>query len=251
VRELAVKDMGDTFAVALLIINQNTAARSTSEEESFMPKITFSGAAAEVARRDPVMAKLMKRTGSFRLPRPTGDRFTALAESILYQQLAGAAAAAIHRRFVALFDGDLSPEAVLALPPRKLRAAGLSGSKAASIRDLAAKVADGTVPLDRIGRLPDEEIVTRLSVVRGIGRWTAEMFLIFQLRRLDVWPVGDYGVRKGYSLAYGLRDFLTPKQLEAEGERFRPYRTVAAWYCWRAVHEQRKTRQKSRPRPAR
>ncbi len=107
-----------------------------------MLRTTLSAAAAEVARRDRVMAKLMKRTGPFRLPRPTKDHFAALAESILYQQLAGAAAAAIHRRFVALFDGDLSPEAVLALPPRKLRAAGLSGSKVASIRDLAAKVAD-------------------------------------------------------------------------------------------------------------
>jgi len=207
-----------------------------------MPKTTLSAAASEVARRDRIMAKLAKRTGPPRLPKPSKRHFAALAESILYQQLAGAAAAAIHRRFVALFDGDLSPAAVLALPPRKLRAAGLSGSKVASIRDLAAKVADGTVPLDRIGRLPDEEIITRLSVVRGIGRWTAEMFLIFQLRRLDVWPVEDYGVRKGYSLAYGLRDLLTPKQLQAEGERFRPYRTVAAWYCWQAVHEQRKAR---------
>jgi DNA-3-methyladenine glycosylase II len=208
-----------------------------------MPRITLSAAAAEVARRDRVMAELMKRTGPFRLPRPANDRFAALAESILYQQLAGAAAAAIHRRFVALFDGDLSPEAVLALPAVKLRAVGLSGSKVLSIRDLAAKVADGTVPLARIARFSDEEIITRLSVVRGIGRWTAEMFLIFQLRRLDVWPVDDYGVRKGYALAYGLQDLLTPKQLQVEGERFKPYRTVAAWYCWRAVHEQRKPRQ--------
>jgi DNA-3-methyladenine glycosylase II len=182
------------------------------------------------------MAELMRRTGPFRLPKPNGDHFAALAESILYQQLAGAAAAAIHRRFVALFDGSLSPEAVLALPEERLRIAGLSGSKAASIRDLATKVADGTVPLTRISRFPDQEIVERLSVVRGIGRWTAEMFLIFQLRRLNVWPVDDYGVRKGYWLAYGLRDLLTPKQLEVEGERFRPFRTVAAWYCWRAVH---------------
>ena len=203
---------------------------------------TFGAAAAEIARRDKIMARLTKRTGPFRLPSPTTDHFAALAESILYQQLAGAAAAAIHRRFVALFDGDLSPQAVLALSPRKLRAAGLSGSKVASIRDLAAKVADGTVPLHRIGRLADEEIITRLSVVRGIGRWTAEMFLIFQLRRLDVWPVEDYGVRKGYALAYGLRDLLTPRQLQAEGDRFRPYRTVAAWYCWQAVHEQRSAR---------
>jgi len=199
--------------------------------------------AAELARRDRVMANLIKRTSPFHLPRPSTGRFAALAESILHQQLAGAAARAIHGRFVALFDGDLSPEAVLAVPPRKLRAAGLSGRKVASIRDLAAKVVDGTVPLDRIGRLADEDVITRLSVVRGIGRWTAEMFLIFQLRRLDVWPVGDYGIRKGYALAYGLRKLPTPKQLEGEGERFRPYRTVAAWYCWQAVREQRKLRQ--------
>jgi DNA-3-methyladenine glycosylase II len=201
-----------------------------------MRRVSLSAAAAEVARRDEVMAELMERTGPFRLPKPTTDHFAALAESILYQQLAGAAAAAIHRRFVALFDGSLSPEAVLSLPEERLRGAGLSGSKAASIRDLAAKVADGTVPLDQISRLPDEELIERLTVVRGIGRWTAEMFLIFQLRRLDVWPVDDYGVRKGYSLAYGLPELLKPKQLQGEGERFRPYRTVAAWYCWQAVH---------------
>jgi DNA-3-methyladenine glycosylase II len=201
-----------------------------------MPRPSLSAAAAEVARRDPVMAGLIERTGRFRLPKPTTDHFAALAESILYQQLAGAAAAAIHRRFVAVFDGDLSPEGVLALPEQRLRGAGLSGSKAASIRDLAAKVADGTVPLDHINRLPDQKVIDRLTVVRGIGRWTAEMFLIFQLRRLDVWPVDDYGVRKGYSLAYGLPELLAPKQLQSEGERFRPYRTVAAWYCWRAVH---------------
>lgn len=189
------------------------------------------------------MAKLMQRAGPFRLPKPTADHFAALAESILYQQLAGAAAAAIHGRFLALFNGALSPQAVLALRPQKLRAVGLSRNKVASIRDLAAKVADGTVPLDHVGRLSDEEIITRLTVVRGIGPWTAKMFLIFQLRRLDVWPVEDYGVRQGYSLAYGLRKLLTPKQLEGKGERFRPYRTVVAWYCWRAVHEERQTRQ--------
>jgi DNA-3-methyladenine glycosylase II len=189
------------------------------------------------------MASLMKRTDTFRLARPSTGHFAALAESILHQQLAGPAARAIHGRFIALFDGDLSPKAVLAVPPRKLRAAGLSRSKVASIRDLAAKVVDGTVPLQRIGRLADDEVVARLTVVRGIGRWTAEMFLMFQLRRLDVWPVGDYAVRKGYALAYGLRKLPTPKQLDAAGERFRPYRTVAAWYCWQAVREQRKRRQ--------
>ena len=202
--------------------------------------ITFSRAAAALARRDPVMARLIDRCVRFHLPRRSTRHFGALAESILYQQLAGAAAAAIHRRFFDLFDGDLSPERLLALPARKLRAAGLSGAKAAAVRDLAAKVAAGIVPLHRIGRLSDEEIIESLSVVRGIGRWTAEMFLIFQLRRLDVWPVGDYGVRTGYALAYGLPALPTPKELQAAGERFRPYRTVAAWYCWRAVTEQRK-----------
>lgn len=183
------------------------------------------------------MARLIGRHAPFRLPRPDSPHFAALAESILYQQLAGAAASAIHRRFIALFDGKLSPDTVLAVPASKLRAAGLSGSKVAAIRDLAAKIVDGTVRLQRIGRLPDEDIVTTLSVVRGIGQWTAEMFLIFQLRRLDVWPVGDYGVRKGYALAYGLPRLPTPKELLQLGERFRPYRTVAAWYCWRAVDQ--------------
>src|SRR5437899_10667698 len=199
-------------------------------------------AAAFLARHDRVMANLMKRTGPFHLPRPSRGHFAALAESILHQQLAGAAARAIHGRFVALFDGDLSPEAVLGVPPRKLRAAGLSGRKVASIRDLAAKVVDGTVPLDRIGRLADEDVITRLSVARGIGRWTAEMFLIFQLRRLDVWPVGDYGIRKGYALAYGVRKLLTSKQLEGEGGTCRPYRTAAGWQCCQAARESDKPR---------
>lgn len=210
-----------------------------------MARTSFSKAVAEIARRDRVMAKLIERTTRFHLPRPGSPHFAALAESILYQQLAGAAAGAIHRRFVALFDGDLSPDTVLALHPRRMRAVGLSRSKVAAIRDLAAKVVDGTVRLQRIGRLPDEEIVTSLSVVRGIGQWTAEMFLIFQLRRLDVWPVGDYGVRKGYALAYGLPQLPSPKELHALGERFRPYRTVAAWYCWRAVTELRQGRSSS------
>jgi DNA-3-methyladenine glycosylase II len=203
----------------------------------------FSKAVAEVARRDRVMARLIARTAPFRLPRPGSRHFEALAESILYQQLAGAAAGAIHRRFVGLFDDGLSPGAVLALHPSKMRSVGLSRAKVAAIRDLAAKIVDGTVRLQRIGRLPDEAIVNSLSVVRGIGTWTAEMFLIFQLRRLDVWPIGDYGVRKGYMLAYGLPKLPTPQELLPLGERFRPYRTVAAWYCWRAVTESLQRRQ--------
>jgi DNA-3-methyladenine glycosylase II len=117
-----------------------------------------------------------------------------------------------------------------------LRSVGLSGAKTASIRDLAAKSLDGTVPLRGLSRLSDEEIVERLSSVRGIGPWTAEMFLMFQLGRPNVWPVGDLGVRNGYRIAYGLDEMPTPKQLLPLGEAYRPYRSVAAWYCWAAVH---------------
>jgi len=128
-----------------------------------------------------------------------------------------------------------SPSAVIALPEGAMRSAGLSGSKAAAISDLARKIEDGTVPLDDVESLSDDELVARLVQVRGIGRWTAEMFLIFQLGRLDVWPVDDYGVRKGWARAHKLADLPAPRALQAEGERFRPYRTIAAWYCWRAV----------------
>ena len=181
------------------------------------------------------MADLARRAGLFRLPKPETGHFEALAESILYQQLAGAAAAAIHRRFVALFDDGIRPEAVLATPVDRLRSAGLSGAKAVSILDLAAKVAEGTVPLDDIERLTDDEIVERLTLVRGIGRWTAEMFLIFQLRRMDVWPVDDLGVRRGWARIHRLDEFPSPRALEAEGRRFRPYRTPVALLCWRAA----------------
>jgi DNA-3-methyladenine glycosylase II len=188
-----------------------------------------------VARRDPAMAALIKRTGAVDLRDPLDDSFAALVRSIMYQQLAGAAATAIHGRFLKLFSDTLSPAGVLALPAGTMRTAGVSGPKEAAITDLARKVADGTVPLGDVDSLTDDELVARLVQVRGIGRWTAEMFLIFQLRRLDVWPVDDYGVRKGWTLAHRKRDMVTPKALQAEGEQFRPFRTIAAWYCWRAV----------------
>jgi DNA-3-methyladenine glycosylase II len=165
---------------------------------------------------------------------PLEGYFPALVRAIAFQQLAGKAATAIHGRFLANFAERLTPEAVLGLPELAFRAAGLSAAKTASIRDLAAKVVDGTVPLDGIEAYPDDEIVERLSKVRGIGRWTAEMFLIFQLRRPDVWPVDDLGVRKGYAIAHGLPAWPTPRELAALGDLYRPYRTVAAWYCWRA-----------------
>jgi 3-methyladenine DNA glycosylase/8-oxoguanine DNA glycosylase len=188
-----------------------------------------------VARRDEAMARLIKAVGPIELRDPFENSFAALVRSILYQQLAGSAAAAIHGRFLKLFTGGLSPGAVIALPDGAMRAAGLSGSKAAAISDLARKVEDGSVPLQDVESLSDDEVVARLVQVRGIGRWTAEMFLIFQLGRLDVWPVDDYGVRKGWARAHKLEDLPAPRALQAEGDRFRPFRTIAAWYCWRAV----------------
>jgi DNA-3-methyladenine glycosylase II len=200
-----------------------------------VPGVSHAAASRELAASDHVMRKLVARFGPCKIDRSTQGHFEALAESIVYQQLAGAAAAAIWGRFRGLFDGEFSPKAVLAKRETTLRGAGLSPNKAASIRDLAAKILDGTVPVDNLTRLRDEAIIDRLVVVRGIGRWTAEMFLIFQLRRIDVWPVDDYGVRKGYARAYTLTELPKPKELGALGERFRPYRSVAAWYCWRAV----------------
>lgn len=188
-----------------------------------------------VARGDPAMARLIKAAGPMEMRDAFDDNFAALVRSIMYQQLAGAAAATIHGRFLKLFADRLSPSAVLALPDGAMRSAGVSGSKQAAITDLARKVDDGSVPLDDVDSLSDDELVARLIQVRGIGRWTAEMFLMFQLRRLDVWPVDDYGVRKGWALAHKLAEPPAPRVLQGEGERFRPYRSVAAWYCWRAV----------------
>ncbi|HKF77000.1 MAG TPA: DNA-3-methyladenine glycosylase 2 family protein [Candidatus Dormibacteraeota bacterium] len=173
--------------------------------------------------------------GPPRLRPPQETAFAALVRAIVYQQLAGRAAAAIHGRFEAALSGGLTPEAVLALPEPAFRAAGLSGAKTASIRDLATKVSDGTVPLLGIEALTDDEVVERLSLVRGIGRWTAEMFLVFQLRRPDVWPVDDLGVRRGYALLQGLAAPPSPRELLALGDVYRPFRTVAAWYCWRSA----------------
>jgi DNA-3-methyladenine glycosylase II len=198
-------------------------------------RISHAAAARALAERDPVIAELVARAGLPRFSAPTETHFAALLRSIVYQQLAGAAAAAIHGRLLATVEGDATPERILALPTETLRGAGLSANKTLSVQDLAVKVLEGTVVLDtrRLARESDDELVARLSTVRGIGKWTAEMFLMFQLRRLDVWPTGDLGVRKGYGLAWGI-PMPTPKALEALGDHLRPYRSVAAWYCWRA-----------------
>ncbi|HEV7861874.1 MAG TPA: DNA-3-methyladenine glycosylase [Acidimicrobiia bacterium] len=195
----------------------------------------------ELAQRDPVLARLVAAAGPCGLDsRRDLSHFGSLCRSITFQQLGGKAASTIFGRFVTAATGggeavDLTPEGVLSCSEEAMRAAGLSAAKTRSIRALAERAASGELPLDDVHGVGDEELIERLSAVPGIGRWTAEMFLIFQLGRLDVWPVGDLAVRKGYGMAWGLADAPTPKELQAYGETFRPYRSVAAWYCWRAT----------------
>ena len=197
---------------------------------------SYATAARILAEQDPVLRRLVAEAGPARVRPPAESHFEALVRAIVYQQLAGAAARAIHGRLIAALGGEVTPERLMSLPDEALRSAGLSGSKTASLRDLAAKILDGTVVLDPAGLRAesDAEVVARLSTVRGIGKWTAEMFLMFQLRRLDVWPTGDLGVRKGFGLAWGIPT-PTAKELEPLGDPYRPYRSVVAWYCWRAA----------------
>ena len=203
-------------------------------------------ACRELAAADPKFGQLIDRAGPFTLKlKSQHSPFEALLESIIYQQLHGKAAAAILKRLLTSF-GELhpAPEHLLQAPDDVLRAAGLSASKAKALRDLAAKTLDGTVPtLIQIRRMPDEEIVERLTQVRGIGTWTVQMLLIFRLGRPDVLPVTDYGVRKGFALTFlrlpKSRPFdasmlATIDQIERRGEKWRPFRSVASWYLWRA-----------------
>jgi DNA-3-methyladenine glycosylase II len=193
-------------------------------------------AARQLADRDPIVARLVADAGLPTFPVPTESHFATLVRAITYQQLAGPAARAIHGRLVTALGDDALPQRLLALSDAELRAAGLSANKTASLRDLSAKVLDGTVELEprRLARESDAEVVTRLTNVRGIGRWTAEIFLMFQLRRLDVWPTGDLGVRHGYGQAWAVPT-PTARELDQLGERYHPYRSIVAWYCWRAV----------------
>jgi DNA-3-methyladenine glycosylase II len=201
-----------------------------------MARTSLTAAIDEVASRDPVVAHLVAVAGRIsHRPRNPDGHFGALVRSIVFQQLAGHAANAIHGRVRALVDGELTAEALRAVPDDALRGAGLSAAKLASLRDLSDKVLDGTVVLAQSSRLSDDEIVARLTTVRGIGRWTAEMYLMFELRRLDVWPVDDLGVRQGYGLAWRIDPAPTAKELGPFGDRFHPYRSVVARYCWEAV----------------
>ena len=199
-------------------------------------RISLSAAVEEVAARDPILAHLVELAGPIKnRPRDPDGPFGALVRAIVYQQLAGRAAQAIHGRVRATVGETLTPETLNAVPDEALRAAGLSANKLASLRDLSAKILDGTVVLTRSSRLSDDEQIAALVTVRGIGRWTAEVYLMFEQRRLDVWPVDDLGVRQGYGAAWSIDPPPTAKQLDPLGERFRPYRSIVARYCWAAV----------------
>jgi len=184
------------------------------------------------------MAKLIKLAGPYRLDTEFDlSPFEALVRAIVYQQLAGSAAAAIHGRLTALFDGEITAHALLRRRITTLRKVGLSEAKAHAVRDLSKKRIDGVVPdLATLQTLSDDEIIERLTTVRGVGRWTVEMMLIFRLGRADVLPLNDLGILKGYQFAYDQTELPKPKALAAVGERWAPYRTVASWYLWRACH---------------
>jgi 3-methyladenine DNA glycosylase/8-oxoguanine DNA glycosylase len=217
-----------------------------------MPKkLDHTAALEHLAQADRRLARIIARTGECRLQQETTQSiFEALLESIIYQQLNGRVAATITARVKALFpentkrirtrrglvDGFPSPQQILAAPEELLRSAGLSRAKMLAIRDLAAKTMDGTVPtVKQAHRMSDEELIAHLDSVRGIGRWTVEMLLIFRLGRPDVLAVDDYGLRKGFAKLHKLAELPKPKELLAYGERWRPYRSVASWYLWRAA----------------
>jgi len=214
-------------------------------------KLDHSAACVHLAQVDPELARIMARAGPCRLQcETTQSIFEALLESIIYQQLNGKVAATITERVKALFpenirrirtrrglvNGFPSPEQILAASEEKLRSAGLSRAKMLAIRDLAARTIDGTVPTPKQAhRMSDEELIERLDSVRGVGRWTVEMLLIFRLGRPDILAVDDYGLRKGFAKMHKLAELPKPKELLAYGERWRPYRSVASWYLWRAA----------------
>jgi len=202
-------------------------------------------AIAHLKARDARLGTLIDRVGDFALRLdPAPSPFESLLESILYQQLHGKAAATIHRRVREYFGGDPAPRALIDTPDEILRAAGVSGNKIKALKDLAAKTLDGTVPAHAaIRKMPDADIVERLTEVRGIGPWTVEMLLIFRMGRPDVLPVTDYGVRKGYALTFmrlpksrpvAAEDLPKPDVVLKRGTRWKPFRSVASWYLWRA-----------------
>ena len=195
-------------------------------------------AVAHLRQADPILARVIDSVGPFALE-PRGGPFPALARAIFFQQLAGPAARAIMKRVLDLLNADdarfFTPEAFLAAADEDLRTAGLSRQKLSYLRDLADKFASGQLQEDEFAALDDEEVISRVSSVKGIGRWTASMFLIFSLGRPDVLPVDDLGVRRGFQLTYGLDGLASPEQMRAIAEPWRPFRSVGTWYMWRSL----------------
>jgi DNA-3-methyladenine glycosylase II len=197
----------------------------------------YRDAVAHLRAADPVMRAVVDVVGPCAFaPRAEGTHFEAVCRSIVYQQLSGKAAGTIHRRFHALY-GDRAPEPreLLETSDERLRAAGLSRQKIGYLRDLAARVASRDVPLDGVDALDDDAAIAALSRVKGVGRWTAQIFLMFRLGRPDLLPELDLGIQRGIQLAYGLPALATPKEVAAIGAPWAPFRTVAAWYLWRFV----------------
>lgn len=198
----------------------------------------WSAAAAQHLRRDPVLRKVVRDIGPCTLRPVKREPYEALVRAIAHQQVHGRAAEAILGRFLALYPGHAfpPPELVLTTPPETVRACGFSAAKLAAIRDIAEKAAGGLVPTRRASaRIGDEAMIERLCAIRGVGRWTVEMLLIFTLGRQDVLPVDDFGVREGWRVAAGLDAQPKPKELAAIGEAWSPWRSAAAWYLWRAA----------------
>lgn len=194
-------------------------------------------AAITLAKSNDTCRILLETHGVPRLPpKPlVAERFRSLASSITAQQVSGSAATAIFQRVVNLVGGDFTPERILEIGSDELRTAGLSRAKALSMVDLATHCMEGSVDLSALGRMTDDEVIDMLTLVRGIGPWTAQMVLLFDLRRPDVWPSTDLGVRVGYANAFDLPETPTAAELEVLGEQFAPYRSVVAWWCWRSA----------------
>src|SRR5437016_5125458 len=202
-----------------------------------MPPSIHRSAVSHLKRVDPVLAKIIARVGPCSMEaRRTGTHYDALVRSIVFQQLSGKAASTILRRFCEIYPRKRPrAEHVLTTTEAAMRAAGLSRQKISYLRDLSARVADRSLPLAHLGRLPDDEIIEHLVQVKGIGRWTVQMFLMFRLGRPDVLPELDLGVQNAVQRAYGLKKRPTPKELLAIGEKWRPYASIASWYLWRSL----------------
>ncbi len=187
-------------------------------------------------RNDPILGKIIEQVGEFKL-RKHNHHFAVLIESIISQQLATSAAEAIFARFKLLYPNFPTAADIISTRKTKLRSVGLSGMKIDYLKDLSKHVEEGILEIKKLPKMSDEEVITQLTQVKGIGRWTAEMFLIFSLGRPDVFPVGDLGLRKGIQMAFSLKELPKPKEIEKFGERWRPYRSIATWYLWKSLQK--------------